>query len=61
MTQRNVQQGLRPAPKPGRSKPCPLNGENMPKFLTTHELAEATAGGDSYIRTRNNEEKGLAN
>lgn len=29
-------------------------------MLTTQELAEATAGGDDYIRTRNNEVRGLA-
>lgn len=29
-------------------------------ILTTPELAEATAGGDDYIRTRNNEVRGLA-
>ena len=29
MTQRNVQQGLRPALKPGRSKPCPLNNKKI--------------------------------
>lgn len=30
------------------------------KFLTTKELAEKTAGGDSYIRTKNNEVVALA-
>lgn len=29
-------------------------------ILTTQQLAEATAGGDDYIRTRNNEVRGLA-
>jgi len=31
-----------------------------PKILTTAELALATAGGDDYIRTRNNVVRGLA-
>jgi len=31
-----------------------------PKFLTTTELAKATAGGDDYIRTKHNEVRGLA-
>ena len=30
------------------------------KIYTTKELAELTAGGDSYIRTKNNVVKGLA-
>jgi len=30
------------------------------KYLTTAELAKATAGGDDYIRTKNNEVRGLA-
>lgn len=30
------------------------------KLLTTAELAQATAGGDDYIRTKNNEVRGLA-
>ena len=31
-----------------------------PKVLTTAELAQATAGGDDYIRTKDNEVRGLA-
>lgn len=31
-----------------------------PRYLTTAELAKATAGGDDYIRTKNNEVRGLA-
>jgi len=31
-----------------------------PKILTTKELAKATAGGDDYIRTKNNIVRGLA-
>lgn len=33
---------------------------DFPKLLTTNELAEATAGGDAYIRTKGNVVKGLA-
>ena len=33
---------------------------NLTKIYTTPELKELTAGGDSYIRTKNGEVKGLA-
>lgn len=37
--------------------PAPIS---LTRLLTTAELAKATAGGDDYIRTKNNEVRGLA-